>query len=817
MNATTTPEAPAHHAVPRESAKIIGDCRDLAISRLTISFAQMMDRVGELLMDRANRSDVREEQQLCFDARHVLKSERPALMAEFERQLRRSINDRIGGKVAVKPDFSQVDAENLSLVETSSMDESLLTGNITRIVENLSHDELLTLNRGMGFLLGRPDLATEANPLAPGAIVEAFAEALKTVKSERRVKFQILKELNQAPMGDIGVIYAELNRHLAKLNVIPAPVRPKFINRGGGADRAHARAEAARAKASATADAQQPEVDVMAMFKRMYGSATPSSAPRHSPHGTTEGFGSAVGGDLPQIHAPGEGGHSRAPNASMPSGFFPDGDFAQASGPGSQSYAPMAPTPSGYVPGAPIITTQDLHEGLTRLQAGQTDFDVGGAAVAFSGIPQGMHNVLRDLQESPLGQKANQIESMTIEMVAMLFDFIFDTKDLPDGIKALLARIQIPVLKAAMLDRAFFAKKSHPSRLLVNALAQAGLGWSPVMGQEDPLYMKISAIVHEILDNFSDDLAIFDEQRVELEAFLAEEEKAAEANIQSTAEEINQRDRQQIAVAVAKAAIERRIEDCPVPNFLAAFLRQKWEGTLAHIHQHDGEESEAWGSAVATLEDLVWSIQPKKTIEDRRHLVALLPSLLKRLSAGMHSQGWPPAEREAFMANLVEAHAASVKPSLAAERSPTAAVAEAAKVQAEMAKAAGDVTLAAKAEALAEAMTDAVPEPIEPGREIIDDDYLEIARSLERGMWIEFESDDGQLAFAKLAWVSPLRGTYLFTNRQGQKALSMTAEELAERFRNDRARLVEAEPLIDRAFTSMLNQMEDQLQVATTD
>jgi hypothetical protein len=428
-----------------------------------------------------------------------------------------------------------------------------------------------------------------------------------------------------------------------------------------------------------------------------------------------------------------------------------------------------------------------------------------------------MHNVLRDLQESPLGQKANQIESMTIEMVAMLFDFIFDTKDLPDGIKALLARMQIPVLKAAMLDGAFFAKKSHPSRLLVNALAQAGLGWSPVMGQEDPLYRKISEIVHQILDNFSDNLAIFDEQRVELEAFLAEEEKAAETNIQSTAEEINQRDRQQISMAVAKAEIERRIESYPVPNFLAAFLRQNWERTLSHVYLNDGEESEAWGSTVTTLEDLVWSIQPKKSPEDRRHLVALLPSLLKRLSAGMHSQGWPPAERETFMANLVEAHAAAVKPSLAAERSPTAAVAEAAKVQAEMAKASGDATLAAKAEALAEAMSDAVPEPIEPEREIIDDDYLEIARSMERGMWIEFEADDGQLAFAKLAWVSPLRGTYLFTNRQGQKALSMTAEDLAERFRNDRARLVEAEPLIDRAFVSMMSQMEEKLQVASVD
>ena len=82
-------------------------------------------------------------------------------------------------------------------------------------------------------------------------------------------------------------------------------------------------------------------------------------------------------------------------------------------------------------------------------------------------------------------------------------------------------------------------------------------------------------------------------------------------------------------------------------------------------------------------------------------------------------------------------------------------------------------------------MAQAEPAPVEPEREVIDDEYLEIARSIERGMWIEFEADDGQLAFAKLAWISPLRGTYLFTNRQGQKALSMTAEELAEQFRTE--------------------------------
>ncbi|HET7098467.1 MAG TPA: DUF1631 family protein, partial [Casimicrobiaceae bacterium] len=178
-------------------------------------------------------------------------------------------------------------------------------------------------------------------------------------------------------------------------------------------------------------------------------------------------------------------------------------------------------------------------------------------------------------------------------------------------------------------------------------------------------------------------------------------------------------------------------------------------------------------------------------------------SLLKRLAQALLDILTVSEERERFMANLVEAHAASVKPGAATAALATASVVEQAKAEAEQAHAVGDEEKAAKAEELAEAMTQAEPAPAEE-EEVIDDQFLEIAQSLERGMWIEFEADDGQLAFAKLAWISPLRGTYLFTNRQGLKALSMNAEELAVRFREDRARLVEAEPLIDRAFGSVI-------------
>ena len=74
----------------------------------------------------------------------------------------------------------------------------------------------------------------------------------------------------------------------------------------------------------------------------------------------------------------------------------------------------LPPTPSGYVPGAPILATPGLREGLTRLQQGQRDFDIEGMQIAFSGIPEGLHNVLRDLQESPLGQRANQLDPISL-------------------------------------------------------------------------------------------------------------------------------------------------------------------------------------------------------------------------------------------------------------------------------------------------------------------------------------------------------------------------------------------------------------------
>src|SRR4029453_10510251 len=202
-----------------------------------------------------------------MDARATLKSQRPSLMGEFERRMRTRVNDGISGKSADKADSSKVDVDKLTLVDTSAMDESVVTGNITRAVENLCNDELQSLNRGIGYLRAKPDLETNQNPLAPAAIVDSFAEALNSLKGEERIKFAILKEINQASLADINTIYANLNKHLTGLRVVPAGGRGTVINRGSPADRARAAAvQAAGLPHPAHAEPASAEVDVMSLF-----------------------------------------------------------------------------------------------------------------------------------------------------------------------------------------------------------------------------------------------------------------------------------------------------------------------------------------------------------------------------------------------------------------------------------------------------------------------------------------------------------------------------------------------------------------------
>ena len=84
------------------------------------------------------------------------------------------------------------------------------------------------------------------------------------------------------------------------------------------------------------------------------------------------------------------------------------------------------------------------------------------------------------------------------------------------------------------------------------------------------------------------------------------------------------------------------------------------------------------------------------------------------------------------------------------------------------------------------------------------DEHSRLVKSLKEGAWLEFRDDDDNRRPARLSYISPLKGTYLFVNRQGKKVGEYSLYQLAREFRTGRASVLDAVPLFDRAMGSLV-------------
>jgi len=77
--------------------------------------------------------------------------------------------------------------------------------------------------------------------------------------------------------------------------------------------------------------------------------------------------------------------------------------------------------------------------------------------------------------------------------------------------------------------------------------------------------------------------------------------------------------------------------------------------------------------------------------------------------------------------------------------------------------------------------------------------------NMQRGTWVEFMASTGLAMRARLTWISPAKGVYLFTNPlSASNAVSISPEALAEQMRLGEARIIDDAPLLERAVDSML-------------
>lgn len=441
-----------------------------------------------------------------------------------------------------------------------------------------------------------------------------------------------------------------------------------------------------------------------------------------------------------------------------------------------------------------------LLDSLGQLQTGAMMLPGGGRFELPLLEAATIQNVLRSLQQSPVMQAASPLDAVLVDAVAMLFDVVFDDAAIPDHLKAQIARLQIPVLKAAMLDRNFFSQSKHPVRRMLDAIATLAVHL-PDNEAGNARLEAISQVVSRVLECFEQDIGVFDSAATELEAMgsLLENtlEEIVDAGLQQDIAQIRQSERAELAPVIVHDFINRALKDQPVVDALREFLRRDWAQLLTVDYINEGEQGAHFNSHVETMRELVWSVQAKADMDARLMLVRILPGLLKRLREGVAEIDLPQKLSDRFFATLVILHANAVRPNAQPVPLP-------------------DIT-PEEIEELAPAPVAAESAPTEPASEAtavvpeVEDEFTLRARGLNKGDWVEFHYDDGTFRWARLGWASSIKNTYLFSDQDGMNSFSISQNRLADKLRRGEAVLVERKSITESAFGKLMNLFRQKL------
>lgn len=745
-----------------ESSRMLNDCRELAMKRLSGSLREMLADVEEDLFQMAEASYDREMQKLYLEVRGKAKEKWPKMEAAFSRHFVEVFNHKMRGEMDTAVKSLSVSAQELRLVEEDDLAESIAMQELATRLREQNEDELSLLGERVAMLLGRNELKDEENPISPQAVCDALKRACDEIEGSVKVKLVLLKQIEQHVSRALQAVYADLNSEMVRWNVLP---------------------------------------DLRSAYRKPVNapSAPRPAAKQESPVSSPQGE-SAVGGDL-----------LSALNHLV---------LVQAAGLSPGAAAP-APAASGSPAGGAGLQAANIKstfiDSLTDMQRLDRLLNEKGNSDGLPDLGQalGTMNALHRIKANSQAQGVGQLDAITIDIVAMLFDFIFDDAKIPDVIKALVGRLQIPVLKVALLDKSFFSSKAHPARRLLDGISRAAVAWGDTVDQDDPLFQEIAFIAERIQGDFERDVQIFTDALNLLNAVIAERDAMAEGIAGRSAELMRKRETEEIAWVVAGEAVSRRLSS-GVPQGVQRFLLDHWQHVLKELYIRHGEEHHAYLSATSMIDDLIWSVAPKTNSDERKQLVNTLPGLLRALHAGLDAINLQQEKRGRFFDELVAMHSAAVKAGLNGGEPP--AVATEAPAPAEVtssASPADQYSVNPEGELFITRITenDVQIEEValvgaNPSAAVAADLYLQQVAALGRGDWVEFRQHEGGAVRTRLSWVSPQRGIYLFTNPRSPRATSISQEALAYQFRTGMARIVAEEPLFERAVNGVLNSLQ---------
>ncbi len=670
----------------------------------------------------------------------------------FERAIAEGFERRLAGehRRGRRPD-SDASAASMAMLSDFDQEKQAALVAATAFLQRFTKREQDALDWRIGMLL--PAAGREIdNPFGPAYLLDALGLSSRAVYPNPRVWRPLMERALADITPTVDKIYISMNRLLADRGVLP------------------------ELKAALRARSEwrpQDDRDLLPTFTRMLSEAGPLPTDIVAPPAMTSlarGSGAsavAMGGAATQT------GPGFAPTPAILAGLAALAQFDGRMG------APGAGDPTAELPNpdpTPVFATLGQWQRLDLPAAIEQAMRQSPEGSATTALPQ---NLVRHMRAAVTEQVANPSDRTAMDVIALLFDYVFRDPSIPERQRRLFGRLQVPIVKAALLDdHTFFSDPTHAARKLLDRLAEAAIGATSDEGYSEAFEATAQRIVDDVCRDFEIDVAVFETADATLRAFIdSERHKAAPALndnvVQALASEESESDR-----AHVRALVRDRLAGLDVPFDVRAFVETIWSDYLTTLYRDGGAASAAWRGALATLDDLLWSIVVKERTAQRVKLTKMVPALVAGLRRGCAAAVVGDERAKPFFEALYRLHMAAIKP------------------------AAARPAIARKGPAPSTAQPSVSPAHVNtlPVANVHD-----FVTEMAVGTWLAFGAGAAAVN-ARLSWVSPLRSKYVFTSRSRTQAFVFTPEDLAWELGSGRASLVvEPVPLFDRAVSAALD------------
>lgn len=411
-----------------------------------------------------------------------------------------------------------------------------------------------------------------------------------------------------------------------------------------------------------------------------------------------------------------------------------------------------------------------------------------------------------------------QPRSFTQEQVAHLLSSLFSQmhqdQDIQPALKPLIEQLQPAVIRVAHQDPQILRSDQHPAWRLINQLASYASGYAEADHAELTHFLRfVQPRIQQLVPPPGPTVAQLEATLADVERFI---ETQSQNQLQAATQAVAQLQEADLRLSVRPILlqqVEQQIGTSRIKPGIKDFLLGPWVDVLSRLMASGPQNEDEAQAMMATVDDLLHSLQRPRSIDERESLRRLLPSLIDRLKRGMASIALPQAQQEAILNDLMGVHGhhllatpKSAKP--LAEPSPADLVAQ---MREEMDAESAASTRGQRQTQVVDTNLGSLPTvPMAYGDESRHPETPQTpanwAESLHKGMWCKLFLQ-GQWTTAHLLWISANRQFFMFTSDRAGRMHSMTRRALERLRAEGLATNMEDRSLMQRAVDSLLHDL----------